>query len=58
MRKLKKKAKEKQDDDLMAYTNSKGSSITEAILKEMDLVGTKWTNMAVVLRDLARHDQE
>ena len=49
-----KKAKDKQDDDLMIYTNSKGSSITEAILKEMDLVGTKYTNMAVVLRDLAK----
>ena len=48
------KAKDKQDDDLMIYTNSKGSSIKEAILKEVDLVGTKYTSMAIVTSDLAK----
>ena len=49
-----KKAKEKSDDDLLLYTNGKGSSVQEAIIKEMDVVPTKYISMAVILRDLAR----
>ena len=48
------KAKDKTDDDLLLYTNGKGSSVQEAIIKEMDVVPTKYISMAVILRDLTR----
>ena len=48
------KAKDKTDDDLLLYTNGKGSSVQEVIIKEMDVIPSKYFCMAVMLRDLAR----